>query len=71
MAKDSEIDYSDLMLEATANVQSIMLEFQNKLAKPMMKKKFAEMWMGMPDEMKQKFATEQPEAYQALQDTLK
>jgi hypothetical protein len=70
MGKDIELDYSDLILEATANVQSIMLEFQNKLAKPMMKKKFAEMWMGMPDEMKQKFASDNPEAYKALQETL-
>lgn len=65
------IDYRDLMLEVGAEVESLMREFTQELGKPMMKTKFATMWAQLPEEQKEAFKRDQPEAYHALMESLK
>lgn len=65
------LDLRDVMLEVTAEMQTIALEFAAEIAQPMMKQKFLEMWATLPDEMKQQFAEEKPAEYQRLMDEIK
>jgi hypothetical protein len=64
-------DLRDVMLEATARAQKLLMEFQKQIAMPMMKGKMAEMWQTLPDEMKERFAKEKPNEYHALMEALK
>jgi len=59
------------MLQATAEVQSLFMDFKKEMAMPQMKSQFALMWAQLPADMKEKFAAEKPEEYAALMNSLK
>lgn len=67
----ADVDLRDMMLEAGADAQSLWLEFQKEMAAPQMRSKFAHLWTSLPDEIKERFAKEQPDAYAALIENLK
>ena len=62
------LDLRDLMLEATAEVQEIVREVLTELAEPQAMNDVHQMWSQMPDQMKEQFASENPEDYQAMMD---
>lgn len=64
-------DLKDMMLEATAGVQSLMREFEKRLTMPKVKSQFSQLWMSLPDDAKEKFKTEKPQEYRALMEALK
>jgi len=66
-----KIDLRDIVLEAAAKVQQLDIEFKKQIAMPQMKGKVAQLWRELPDETKEKFAQEQPQAYAALMESLK
>lgn len=68
---DEFVDLQDLMLEATANVQNLVMEFQQRLAMPKVKSQMVSMWMNLPDEMKEKFKSERPDEYSAFIESMK
>ncbi|MCA9916255.1 MAG: hypothetical protein KC496_23020 [Anaerolineae bacterium] len=59
-------DLNDLMLEAAAEVENVMIEFEMEMQKPQMLKQFAKLWAELPDEGKEQFKRERPEEYRAL-----
>lgn len=65
------VDLKDMMLEATARVQSLMMEFEKQLAMPKVKSQFSQLWMNLPDEAKERFKIEKPNEYHALMEALK
>jgi len=66
----SQIDFKDVMLEAVADVQGIMREVVRDLQMPVVEKKVLEMWTNLPDEMKEQFKKDNPEAYRALMQSM-
>lgn len=65
------VDLRDVILEAVSEVQEIIREETQELVAPVMQDKFVEIWVNLPDEMKEKFKVEQPEAYRALMESMK
>lgn len=65
MAND-EFDLRDIMLEATAEVQEIIREILQELAEPSEGNQVAQLWSRTPDDMKEQFASSQPEDYRNL-----
>lgn len=65
-----DIDFRDLMLEAAAEIESLMQELERDLNKPKMKAKFARLWREMPDEQKEAFRRDKPNEYRVLMDAL-
>jgi hypothetical protein len=59
------------MLEATADVQSLFMEFKQEMSVDEIIQAGVEAWMQMPDEAKEKFKAEKPEAYAALMSMMK
>ena len=45
-------DLNDLMLEAAAEVENVMIEFEMEMQKPQMLKQFMKLWAELPDEGK-------------------
>lgn len=68
---NKDIDLRDMMLEVTARVQELMMEFEKQLTLPKMKSQFAQLWVKLPDEAKEKFKAEKPDEYRALMEALK
>jgi len=66
MAADDGLDLRDVLLEVEADVTEILDEIQKELLLPMMRSEFTKQWLELPDDMKEKFKTEQPEKYKAL-----
>jgi hypothetical protein len=64
------VDYRDVFLEATAEVQEIVREIFQELALPQMKAQIKQAWMSAPDEMKDAFQSERPQEYQDLMDLI-
>lgn len=64
-------DLRDIMLEATARVQSLMMEFEKRLSLPKAKSEFAQLWMNLPEETKERFKNDKPQEYHALMEALK
>jgi ppGpp synthetase/RelA/SpoT-type nucleotidyltranferase len=60
------IDLRDMMLKAAADVQKAVMQFEMDVQKPAVRTDMAKLWMNLPDDMKEKFKAEQPEAYAAL-----
>lgn len=65
------MDLTDIALEAAADVEEMMREFELDAAKPQMKVSFAKLWREMSDEAKEQFKKEKPDAYHALMESLK
>lgn len=65
------MDMSDMVLEAAADVQKVMIDFMKELTEPEIKKQTRQMWTNLPDEMKTQFAKERPQEYAALKTILK
>lgn len=64
------IDLKDLMLEATAEVQETLREVMQELSEPGMTQGISQMWVSMPDEMKEQFKRDRPAEYAALMDVI-
>lgn len=60
------MDIRDVILEAQAEAQEIMREMAQELASPIIGAQIKAVWAGLPDEMKDKFKVEKPQAYAAL-----
>ena len=67
---DDEFDVNDIMLEAVAEVQEILRELMMELSAPRAQGQIAQAWATQPDEMKDQFASERPDDYAALMNTL-
>jgi len=59
-------DLRDLMLKAAADVQKAVMTFGMEVDRPIMISQAAQMWMQLPNEMKEKFKSEKPEEYAAF-----
>ena len=68
---ENDFDLRDLMLEATAEIQEIIREVMTDLTAPQIKQKILESWTTAPDELKEQFAQERPEEYQAIERMMK
>jgi len=64
-------DLRDVMLEAQAEVQSVMREVMEELAMPQMLEELRLMWAQMPPEKKAKYQQDQPEDYEMLIELMK
>lgn len=64
------IDLKDLILEATAEVQETVREVMQELSEPRMTQGINQLWISMPDEMKENFKRERPAEYAALMDVI-
>jgi hypothetical protein len=64
------IDLRDVTLEATAEVQAVLMEVTRELTEPQQEALVRRMWAEMPEEMKAKFQAEDPEGFAALMDLL-
>lgn len=67
---ENDFDLNDIMLEAIAEVQEIVRELLTELAAPRAQGQVAQSWATAPEEMKDQFASERPEDYAALMNTL-
>jgi hypothetical protein len=65
-----DLDIRDLMLEATADAQEIVRELLQELAMPQMRAQVKQMWMRVPEEMRDRFVKERPQEYAALMDVM-
>jgi hypothetical protein len=64
------IDLRDVTLEATAEVQAVLMEVTRELTEPQQEALVRRMWAEMPEEMKAQFQKEDPQGFAALMDLL-
>lgn len=62
----SGLDLRDLILKASAQVQTVFMDFEREQMQGEVKTQMVTMWSQLPDELKEKFKQEKPEAYKAL-----
>lgn len=62
---------ADLMMRAAADVEGLMMAFMRDQGAAEMETKIRGLWMQLPDEMKEKFKRDNPEAYRAFMDSMK
>lgn len=60
----------DIMLEATAEVQQIVREVMEELAEPQTRAEVMQMWMTMPDGLKEQYAADNPDEHRALMELM-
>lgn len=64
------LDIRDLLLDAQAEVATIIRETMKELALPQMLNALSMQWMVLPDEMKEKLRKEQPDAYRQIMELI-
>lgn len=65
---NAQLDFRDILLESIADVREIVRDVIIDLTAPVMEMELKKMWAQMPQELKDKLATERPEEYKALMD---
>lgn len=69
-SNQNSIDMRDMLLEAVADVREQVRSVILELAEPALRQQVVMQWAQMPQEIKDKLATERPEEYKSLMDYL-